>query len=62
MELKNFEKRYGTPKPESLKSQVIDGKSVTGVDYVLPEDSCLSFLLLVLLCIGFVSLGWDGII
>ena len=43
MELKSFEKRYGTPKPESLKTQTIDGRSVTGVDYVLPEVPCCPF-------------------
>ena len=37
MESKNFKKRYGTPKPESLRTQIVDGKLVTRVDYVLPE-------------------------
>ena len=37
MESKSFKKRYGTLKPESLRTQIIDGKLVTRVDYVLPE-------------------------
>ena len=42
MELSLYEARYGPANPANYRSHIIDGKSVTGVDFVLPEVPCLS--------------------
>lgn len=41
LELKKYEKRYGKANPSSLRSHLIDGKMVTGVDFVHPDEPWL---------------------
>ena len=42
MELKKYETKYGKADHSAYRSHMVDGKLVTGVDYVKPEDTQLS--------------------